>query len=189
MRRAPLLLLSLSLAACGAATPAPTSVPTTPTAITPVMQEQPMATLAIDPSTVNIQVGKTVEVKVLLDLKQYTSKTYEAVVVYDPKLLEVIDADAKMKDTQITLGMYADAALNRVEEPGRIRVAGYSKDVAVRGTGTLMTITFKALAEGKGTITFDRVNGLSTTKTKVILTDKPTDILLSANGAALEVSK
>lgn len=194
MRRSTQLVLpvalALGLAACGASTD---SVPTTTPTATPsqaVVQEKPLATLNFDPAALSLKVGETKEVKVLLDLKTYSSSTYQAEITFDPKLVEVVDIDAKNKDAHISLGMYETPIINKVED-GRIRFAGYSltKGKEAAGQGTLATITLKGKAEGTTTLAFDRVAGSGATKTKLIRTGTTTDVLLSVGTATVTVTK
>jgi hypothetical protein len=180
---APAIVAALLLAGCGTAAPQQSSSPST-------LYDEPVATLRFEPEAVTLKAGETAEVKVTLDLKGRASQTYQAEIAYDPALVEVVDADPKTRGVQVSTGMYETGVENTVDAAaGRIRLLGYSitegKDAT--GQGTLATITLRGKKAGSSKLSFERVPGDSTSKTKVILKGTSKDLLADAGTATVTV--
>lgn len=117
------------------------------------------ATLSVSPSSQTVNAGDTFSVTVQLDTQGTSVDGVDLKYLkYNPALLQVQDADSAKPGVQITPGSLMTATLlNRVDNSlGRIAfsqvVTGGSK---YKGSGTLATVSFKAIAGGKADLTFD----------------------------------
>lgn len=147
------------------------------------------ASLNFEPSTVSVKVGETVEVKVLLDLASFASTTYQAKISFDPAIVEVVDADANTRGTQIGTGLYATYPVNEVDAAkGVISLLGFSmnRGEEVTGTGTLLTLTLKGKAAGASMLSFVRD---PETETQVILKDESENILGTVGTLSVTVTE
>lgn len=117
------------------------------------------ATLSVSPSSQSIKAGETFSVTVRLDTQ---GESIDGVDIrylnYNPALLKVVDADSSKDGIQISAGKLMSATLlNRVDESqGRISFSQVALGgTKYKGTGTLATINFKALAGGNAHLTFN----------------------------------
>lgn len=141
------------------------------------------ATLSLSPGTGSKTVGSTFPVDIVLDTQSQPIDGVDVVLSYNPVLLEVQDANSSASGVQISPGgimntvtyNLANAAtgeifFSKVPTPG----------TTYNGTGTLATMTFRALAAGTSAVTFRFAPG-NTTDSNVALNG--TDILTAvANG-------
>jgi hypothetical protein len=120
---------------------------------------QGSATVSLDPSDPEVDVGDTVDVEVVVE--DVVDLFYvELYVTYDPELLEVVDADSDEAGVQIEPGPFlgADATVDTNEvdqEDGDILFVQEASTDAVSGDGTLATISFRGKAPGTSDITID----------------------------------
>jgi hypothetical protein len=120
---------------------------------------QGSATVSLDPSDPEVDVGDTVDVEVVVEdvVDLYYVELY---VTYDPGLLEVVDADPDTDGIQIEAGTFLgeDATVDANEasqEDGDLLFIQEADTDAVSGDGTLATITFRGKAPGTSDIIID----------------------------------
>jgi len=115
--------------------------------------------VSIDPPDVVITMGSTVSVDIRVE--DVTDLYYALVVViFDPAVLEVVDADSSMAGVQIEpgafLGTDETVEYNEViQEGGEIYFGQAADDDPVSGSGVLATITFRGKAAGSSQIVID----------------------------------
>jgi hypothetical protein len=117
------------------------------------------ATLSVSPSTQSVNVGDTISISVNLDTQGSSIDGVDLRYLnYNPALLQVQDANTSTTGVQITAGSLMPMTLaNSVDTSlGKITfsqvVAGGNK---YKGSDTLATISFKALAAGTANLTFN----------------------------------
>lgn len=110
------------------------------------------AFLDFDQSTVLVDTGESFDIQVTIDAGSDQISSNDAYVIYDPTLLEA---------QSVTPGDYFPTVVNNITS-GRLYVAGLVDDPATykTGSGTVATISFKALADGTGTLTYDCQQGV-----------------------------
>ncbi|MEQ1499819.1 MAG: peptidoglycan-binding protein [Parcubacteria group bacterium] len=147
------------------------------------------ATLTLSPSSGTYASGSTFTVNVLLDT---TGAQIDGVDVrylrFNPNLLQVVDANTSASGIQVTPGTLMPMTLtNTVDNIGGLIT--FSQLVAggqhYQGSGTLLSITFRAVSGGSPTITFDAVSG-RTTDTNVA--SNGGEVLTSAGSATFTIS-
>ena len=148
------------------------------------------ATLTLNPSTSTVTTGSTFNVAIVLNTGGQSSAGADARLNYNPQDLEVQDFNSGTSGIQIQPGtnvgpLFSQTTWNSVDPAtGKINFSGVINSGAAgyNGTGTLATITFKALrVASSSSVTFDYTDGsendsnvwLKTTGTDV------TDLLLS----------
>jgi LysM repeat protein len=116
----------------------------------------------LEPSSAAVEVGETTSVQIVVE-NVTNLFAVEAHLVFDPTILEVVDADSGMAGIQIALGPFATVdyvAQNTVDlGTGHIDF-GYSQmppSTGRTGTGTVATITFRGKAAGTSPLTFSGV--------------------------------
>jgi hypothetical protein len=119
-----------------------------------LLQSDPV--VSIDPPSAEIDVGDTVAVDVYLE--DVTDLAYvEMYVIFDPDLLEVVDADSETSGVQVEIGplLGSDVVVlyNEVDQSaGEIVFAQEVATDTVSGSGVLATITFQGNAAGTSDI-------------------------------------
>lgn len=120
------------------------------------------AIVRLEPATVQVEVGVITSVQVVVQNVTHLSGV-EVHMVFDPTLLEVVDADSGMAGVQVGLGPFLPVgfiATNQVDlGTGHIDFA-YSQapgGSGVSGGGTIATIAFRAKAAGVSPVTFSNV--------------------------------
>lgn len=110
------------------------------------------ATLKFDPETVATSSGKTFTVKVNITAGVDKIKSADAWIIYDPKILE---------PQTVEDGTFFNQVFSELSTSGKASVTGLQDDPTkpVTGTGTIATITFKALTNGTDSLTFDCTDG------------------------------
>lgn len=146
-------------------------------------------TLSLSPSSGTYTLGQTFEVNILLDT---AGKSVDGVDVhylnYNPKALEVQDADAAAAGVQIRQGsLFPTYIGNTVDTAnGRISVSGIVSPGGngFSGAGTFATVVFKALAASPtSAVTIDYTSGL-TTDSNIVEHGTVTDVLAAViNGS------
>ncbi len=124
------------------------------------------ATLSVSPSSQSVNVGDTFSVVVNLDTQGASIDGVDLRYLnYNPGLLQLQDANASVSGVQIAPGSLMSMTLaNSVDTNfGRITfsqvTAGGNK---YRGSGALVTLTFKALLAGTASIIFNHTAGATT---------------------------
>ncbi len=103
-------------------------------------------TLKFDTTTVNTTVNNTFQVQVIVDAASDQINSIDAYITYDSNVLQAQSVAAGT--------FFPSIAQNLIT--GKVYVAGYVNDPATSksGTGTVATITFKALATGTTTLAY-----------------------------------
>ena len=120
------------------------------------------AFLNFDKNTVSVGVGDAIDIQVMIDAGSEQISSTDAYVVYDPGLIEA---------QTIAPGTFFPTVVNNITS-GRLYIAGLVDDAAnsKTGSGSVATITFKALTQGTGTLTYDCQPGVYNSS-KIILND------------------
>ncbi len=124
------------------------------------------ATLTLSPSTNSVALNGTFTVNIVLNTGgQATYGVDINRLHYNPSLLQVVDADAATAGVQITPGVlmpvvFVNAADNIAGTVQFSQVA--NPGTTYTGSGTLASITFKAIAGGTSNVTFDFTLGSGT---------------------------
>jgi len=132
-----------------------------PTLTTPT-HAQGGTVVRLQPSAAQVGVGSTVSVEVVVE-NVTNLFGVEVHLVFDPTLLEVVDADAGMAGVQVSLGPFlsVDYTPQNVVDQGTGHIDfGYSQmppETSRSGTGTIATITFRGKAAGISPLTFSSV--------------------------------
>jgi hypothetical protein len=141
--------------------------------LTPMVFAVEAASLKFNNSTATVSNGGTFQIEVIVDPGSDSISSVDVYVSYDGSLL---------KATGVSAGTLFPTVTNDVATSGTVYVAGMVNDPAnsVSTTGTVATITFQALKEGSGTLSFD------CNSSKVVKNDlNATNVLTcSANGTS-----
>lgn len=145
-----------------------------------VLGQTDAAFLDFDRNTVSVNLGDTFDIQVMVDAGSEQISSIDAYVIYDPSLLEA---------QAITQGDFFPTVVNNITS-GRLYIAGLVDNPATykTGAGGVATITFKALSEGTGSLTYDCQPGVYNSS-KVIKNDlNATNIIdCSQNGKSTVV--
>lgn len=124
------------------------------------------ATLSVSPSSQSVKVGDTFSVVVSLDTQgTFIDGVDFRYINYNPAVLQVQDSSASSGGVQIAPGVLMSMTLaNNVDTNlGRITFSQVaSGGNKYKGSGTLATITFKALSAGTANLTFNHTSGNTT---------------------------
>jgi hypothetical protein len=137
------------------------------------------ATLSITPSKSSFQISDIFTVEIILDTEESATDGVDIRYLnFDPALLEVqeIQPGTLYSSTQLNRFDNAEGTINF----SQVTAGGNS----FTGSGTLATITFKALAKGKAELSFDFTDG-GTTDTNVA--SAGVDVLTAAAGGSYRV--
>lgn len=106
------------------------------------------ASLNFDKTTVSVANGGTFQIAVTVDPGADSIISTDAYVSFDSTLL---------KATTVTAGTLFETVSHDESTAGKVYIAGLVKDAssAVTAAGTVATITFQALKDGTGTLSFD----------------------------------
>lgn len=147
-------------------------------------------TLALSPSSGNKTVNNNFTVDIVLNTNLQETAGTDIIINYNPADLEVQDANTGVTGVQIAPGtLYASYPINSVNTTtGKISFSGIITPggTGYTGTGTLATITFKALRIATSNVTFSFTAG-STTDTNVTSKTTYTDILESVTNGAYNI--
>jgi len=116
----------------------------------------------LEPAAAQVEVGETLSVEIVVE---NVSNLFgvEVHLVFDPALLEVVDADAGMAGVQVDLGPFLSVDYtpqNTVDQGTGHIDFGYSQmppATGRSGSGTIATITFRGKAAGVSPLTFSNV--------------------------------
>jgi len=114
--------------------------------------------VSIDPSSAEVDVGDTMAVDVRIDDVTDLAVT-EMFVIFDPDVLEVVDADPDTPGVQVKIGSFLGADVtvekNTVDQDaGEISFSQVASDT-VDGSGILASITFQGKAAGTSDVSID----------------------------------
>jgi hypothetical protein len=119
-------------------------------------------TLSVDPSSAEVDVEITTTMDIYVE--NVTDLAYvDMYVIFDPELLEVVDADSGASGVQIEIGPFLGTDVivdyNEVDQDeGEIYFTQEVFSDTVSGNGVLATITFQGIASGTSDITIDEVD-------------------------------
>ena len=105
------------------------------------------AFLTFDRDTVLANVGDIFDIQVVVDPGSEQISSNDAYVIYNPSILEAL---------AVSPLLYFPTVANNITT-GRVYIAGMVDDPATyrTGSGAIAAVTFRALAEGAATLTFD----------------------------------
>lgn len=138
------------------------------------------AFLDFDKKTVVVSPEVAFEIQVMVDPGSEQISSIDAYITYDPSLLEA---------QAVTPLDYFTTVINNIES-GKIYIAGLVDDPSnyKTGSGSVATISFKALTEGSGTISYDCQEGVYQSS-KVIKDDiDATNIIVCADNGEAQVT-
>lgn len=150
------------------------------------------ATLALSPTSGTKTLNSTFPVAIVLNTNTQDTAGTDVIINYNPADLEVQDADSVTAGVQIQAGtLYATYPANRVDAAaGKIYFSGIINPGATsgyNGTGTLATISFKALkVTAASAVTFSFTAG-ATNDSNVTTRVNPTDILETVTNASFVI--
>ncbi len=121
------------------------------------------ASLDFDPNSTTVAPDGSFTVDVDLEAGTQQVASTDTYILYDEDYLEV---------SQVTAGSYFPLVQPNTEVKGRLYIAGTvtTQGDYKTGTGTVATVSFKALQEGSTTISFDCDN-TATDKSKIVQND------------------
>ena len=105
------------------------------------------AYLKLEPETVSTNANETFTINVDIDTENEEVNSADVYITYDANLLEA---------QQVAAGSFFPTVTNDIAS-GRLYIAGLVEDPASskKGTGTIATVTFKALKDGFATLSID----------------------------------
>ena len=105
------------------------------------------AYLKLEPATVSSNANETFTINVNIDTENEEVNSADVYITYDAGLLEA---------QQVVAGSFFPTVTNNIAS-GRLYIAGLVEDPASskKGTGTIATVTFKALKDGFATLSID----------------------------------
>jgi peptidoglycan hydrolase-like protein with peptidoglycan-binding domain len=131
-----------------------------------VVSHASAATFSVSPASASYNVGEVFTVEVKLDTGGASIDGVDVRYIrFNPNVLQVIDSNSSVEGIQVTPGtLMSFTPTNTVDNTQGIItfsqiVPGGQK---YAGTGTLMSITFKALSTGSATVSFDASSGNTT---------------------------
>ncbi|MBI2641200.1 hypothetical protein HYW87_01225 [Candidatus Roizmanbacteria bacterium] len=138
------------------------------------------AFLEFDKTTVSTNTGETFQTGVVVDAGSDQISSSDVYVLYDASLLEA---------STVTPGQFFPTVTHNITS-GKIYIAGLVDDPATykTGSGTIGTITFKALKDGSGTLTFDCQAGVYNSS-KIIKNDlNATNVIVCSQNGVVSVT-
>ncbi len=145
----------------------------------PFVKTAEAAFLNFDQSTVSVNTGATFQIAVIVDAGSDSISAAEGYILYDQTLLE---AQSVAPDT------FFPSVTNNIT-PGKVYIFSGVLDAATyrTGSGKAATITFKALKDGTGSLTFD-CQGL-TGPSKIVKNDiNATNVIVCSQNGSSEVT-
>jgi chitodextrinase len=133
---------------------------------TQLAQAAGSATFSLSPGTNSVAVNSTFTVNVILNTGGQAIYGIDLNKIrFNPALLQVVDSDATTAGVQITPGVLLSTVfVNNVDNTaGTIQFSQVATPPSTyTGSGTLVTITFRAIAAGTSNVTFDYTLGSGT---------------------------
>ena len=140
------------------------------------------ASLSLSPAAGTYTVGQTFNVDIIINTGGDAVSGATAILTYDTSRLQVTTG------SQITAGSIFTNPLTNTVGGGTIRFDSGSLGTAYTGTGTMATISFKALAAGTAAVNFT-YNPSSTTNTSIVAAaSSPTNLLTTVNNGSYTIS-
>lgn len=152
---------------------------TSPPAQTPPVVEKPRissATLALQTTSPQAEVGQDIPVDIVLDTDGALVDGVDAIISFDSALLNVQPATVDGKSVPVKKGtLFNDYPQNALED-GKITLSGISDSAGYSGKGVLGTVKFRAVKAGSVSVKIE-YSPDSTTDSNVILSQAAKDIL------------
>lgn len=176
------LIALLLLAACSKE-----AVPTEPAADDSDATE-PEARYSVEPGEGTYSVGQTFSVDLVLSPTGDTVNATDIVLVYDPEMLQVVDANDAVKGVQVaTTTAFDQYPLNEALD-GELRIGAASLSGGVEKITTVATVTFTVKASGIATLKWEYAPD-STSDTDAFGLLSKADILTEADGASFTLTQ
>jgi hypothetical protein len=113
----------------------------------PVLASAGPSTLSFEPSQGDYEIGETITVEVLLDTQGQDVNAVASYIRYPSTILQVVSLDTARSPMEFII--------ERNYGAGNVDIAGGTPTPGFRGTYTLATIEFQAIAPGSATVSFD----------------------------------
>ncbi len=124
-----------------------------------VAQVTPSAALSLSPSSTSVSVNNTFTVNILLNTGGQSAYGVDVNKLrFNPAVLQVVDADAGTSGVQISPGsLMALTIINNIDNTaGTIQFSQLATPGSTySGSGTVATVTFRAISAGSSSATFD----------------------------------
>ncbi|HEY4480380.1 MAG TPA: fibronectin type III domain-containing protein [Candidatus Paceibacterota bacterium] len=124
-----------------------------------VAQVTPSAVLSLSPSSTSVNVNNTFTVNILLNTGGQSAYGVDVNKLrFNPAVLQVVDADAGTSGVQISPGsLMALTIINNIDNTaGTIQFSQIATPGSTySGSGTVATVTFRAISAGSSSATFD----------------------------------
>ena len=157
------------------------------------------ASLSLVQTEREIEAGESFEVNVVLNTGGQTAVGVEAILNFNPGLLEITNLVLNAEDLEVVYpsqeggGFDKDGAMSTANSSGELEFAAMTFNLAEGVTGVinpLMTITFQAKAAGEDTITFgfDGLGQTTDSNVVAISGEEVVDILQDISGNTTEVT-
>lgn len=147
-------------------------------------QAAPSTTISLLPASVNADIGQTFNLSVAIDTGVNTVTAAEVHVTYDPQIVQAQSVSPGGFLPVVLLPASTDNTTGKVS----ITVGSQPTDPK-QGTGTLATITFKALSAGNANITFSaqtKAAGVGE-QGDVLIGKSPATVLIAAAATAAPI--
>jgi len=135
------------------------------------------ASLSLSPRTQSVEVGETLSLDVVLNTDGAPVSSVDVVLQYPTDKLEYVSA---------TAGSILPTMVVREDTPGTLRINLTATTSPFEGTGTLVTVDFKAKAQGTAAVTFVFVAGSTTSDSNV--NSNNSDILSVVSGGEYTIT-
>jgi len=100
--------------------------------------------MQFNPATGSHATNSTFDVEIIVDTENVDTRSADAVINFDNTVLSV---------DSVAYGTFYPTVLH-TEQNNKIYISGVNADAAIKGKGTLATITFKALTAGTASLSF-----------------------------------
>jgi len=133
------------------------------------------ATAALTPASQSISVGQVATIA--LQVQNVDNLFgYQVAIIFNPSLIEVVDADGTRPGVQVALGTFLKADF--VQQNGADNTVGaivcvvsqLAPTPAVTGNGTLLTVTFRGKAQGVSNVRFTDLRLARSDGTEIVAT-------------------
>lgn len=124
-----------------------------------IRAQGPPTEIRLEPATAQVGVGETVTLEVVVE-NVSDLQGVEAQLLFNPALMQVVDADPESDGVQIALGPFlsADAVVqNAADQNAGLIAFAYSQSDSsgpVDGSGVVASITFEGIVPGVSTVSF-----------------------------------
>ena len=151
---------------------------------------QTMGSITLAPDTGVFNVGDTFDMQVILDTGGYDADGVDLMILYDPGVLEVQDAEPITSGIQISAGsIYTSVRENWVNPAvGEIRFSAEGDGHAFQGSGVVATVTLRVVASISNTAVRVYYGDGWTAETNIVESQNVQDVLGQANIASFQTT-